>query len=282
MATSPEARSIGELLRDLASDSASLVQQEFALARAEAEAKLHQMIMAAIELLVGALVAFAALIILLDAVVYSLAEAGQRQHDAFNVRAQAHAWRLASVEPEQGRRELPEVGAQVDTFDLARSVELVVDQAERLDPACDGEQLAPRLPASGPALLQANEARDHLQVVLDPVLQFTQQPLLVGNGRSQFAQGAGALDRVSQQVGISAQELGVIVSEAARLAAVDLEDAEGWLAGRAGDRDVDQGLDPVIDQKAGDLEALLLCKIGRDYGLVGLQARTLSRYPLRW
>ena len=76
MATSPEARSIGELLRDLASDSASLVQQEFALARAEAEAKLHQMIMAAIELLVGALVAFAALIILLDAVVYSLAEAG--------------------------------------------------------------------------------------------------------------------------------------------------------------------------------------------------------------
>lgn len=76
MATSPEARSIGELLRDLASDSASLVQQEFALARAEAEAKLHQMIMAAIELLVGALVAFAALIILLDAGVYSLAEAG--------------------------------------------------------------------------------------------------------------------------------------------------------------------------------------------------------------
>jgi xanthine/uracil permease len=76
MATSPEARSIGELLRDLASDSASLVQQEFALARAEAEAKLHQMIMAAIELLVGALVAFAALIILLDAVVYSLADAG--------------------------------------------------------------------------------------------------------------------------------------------------------------------------------------------------------------
>ena len=76
MATSPEARSIGELLRDLASDSASLVQQEFALARAEAEAKLHQMIMASIELLVGALVAFAALIILLDAVVYSLTEAG--------------------------------------------------------------------------------------------------------------------------------------------------------------------------------------------------------------
>ena len=48
MATAPEARSIGELLRDLASDSASLVQQEFALARAEAEDKLHQMIMAAI------------------------------------------------------------------------------------------------------------------------------------------------------------------------------------------------------------------------------------------
>ena len=76
MATSPEARSIGELLRDLASDSATLVQQEFALARAEAEAKLHQMIMAAIELLVGALVAFAALFILVDAGVYSLAEAG--------------------------------------------------------------------------------------------------------------------------------------------------------------------------------------------------------------
>ena len=76
MATAPEARSIGELLRDLASDSASLVRQEFALARTEAQDKLHQTITAAMELLVGALVAFAALIVLLDALVYGLTEAG--------------------------------------------------------------------------------------------------------------------------------------------------------------------------------------------------------------
>lgn len=76
MPTGPESRSLGDLLRDLASDSASLVRQEVVLARTEVEGKLHQTLTAAMELVVGALLAFAALIVLLDAVVYGLTEAG--------------------------------------------------------------------------------------------------------------------------------------------------------------------------------------------------------------
>lgn len=77
MATSgQESRSIGELLRDLASDSANLVRQELVLARTEAQDKLHQSITASVVLIAGALMAFAALIVLLDALVYGLAEAG--------------------------------------------------------------------------------------------------------------------------------------------------------------------------------------------------------------
>jgi Putative Actinobacterial Holin-X, holin superfamily III len=76
MPTGSESRSIGELLRDLANDSASLVRQEFALARTEVEDKLHQTVTGSFELVIGALLAFAALIVLLDALVYGLTEAG--------------------------------------------------------------------------------------------------------------------------------------------------------------------------------------------------------------
>ena len=79
MPTAPDSRSVGELLRDLAGDSASLVRQEFALARTEAQDKLHQTITASTELVVGALVALAALIVLLEAAVYGLTEAGLEQ-----------------------------------------------------------------------------------------------------------------------------------------------------------------------------------------------------------
>ncbi len=76
MTPAQEGRSIGELLRDLASDSASLVRQEFVLARTEAQDKLHQSMTAIVALIAGALLAFAALIVLLDALVYGLVEAG--------------------------------------------------------------------------------------------------------------------------------------------------------------------------------------------------------------
>jgi Putative Actinobacterial Holin-X, holin superfamily III len=76
MATSQESRSIGELLRDLATDTTALVRQELMLARTEAQDKLHQSIVAVIAIVAGALLAFAALIVLLDALVYGLVEAG--------------------------------------------------------------------------------------------------------------------------------------------------------------------------------------------------------------
>ena len=76
MATVPESRSVAELLRDLATDSAALIRQELALARTETEDKLHRSLVAVVEVGMGALLAFAALIVLLDALVYGLAEAG--------------------------------------------------------------------------------------------------------------------------------------------------------------------------------------------------------------
>jgi hypothetical protein len=76
MATLPESRSIGELLRDLASDSTALVRQELALAKAEAQEKLHQSIAGGSMVVMSALLAFAGLIILLHAAVYGLEKAG--------------------------------------------------------------------------------------------------------------------------------------------------------------------------------------------------------------
>jgi nucleoside permease NupC len=76
MTPDQEGRSVGELLRDLATDSTALIRQELALARTEAEDKLHQSIVAVVSIVAGALLAFAALIVLLDALVYGLTEAG--------------------------------------------------------------------------------------------------------------------------------------------------------------------------------------------------------------
>lgn len=76
MTPAPESRSIGELLRDLAGDSANLIRQELRLARTETEDKFHQSMSAFVAVIAGALLAFAALIVLLDALVFGLVEAG--------------------------------------------------------------------------------------------------------------------------------------------------------------------------------------------------------------
>ena len=76
MTPAQESRSVAELLRDLAGNSANLVRQELMLARTEAQDKLHQSITALVAIVAGALLAFAALIVLLDALVYGLTEAG--------------------------------------------------------------------------------------------------------------------------------------------------------------------------------------------------------------
>jgi xanthine/uracil permease len=76
MATVPESRSVGELLRDLASDSAALVQQELTLARTEAQEKLNQTMAGAAALMAAALLALAGFVVLLQAAVYGLEEFG--------------------------------------------------------------------------------------------------------------------------------------------------------------------------------------------------------------
>lgn len=67
-----ENRSIGELLRDLANDVTALIRNELALARAEAQEKFHTLLTGVVLLVAGGLVAFAALIILLQALVIAL------------------------------------------------------------------------------------------------------------------------------------------------------------------------------------------------------------------
>jgi hypothetical protein len=77
MKTPPaDGRSVVELLRDLARDSSTLLRQELQLARTEPENKVHQSIAALVAMIAGALVGFAGLIVLLDALVYGLTEAG--------------------------------------------------------------------------------------------------------------------------------------------------------------------------------------------------------------
>src|SRR6187397_1408454 len=76
MATGQDTRSIGELLRDLGSDTADLIRQELLLVRTEITTKVQKSLAALVTMLAGGLLAFVALIVLLGAVVDGLASAG--------------------------------------------------------------------------------------------------------------------------------------------------------------------------------------------------------------
>ena len=79
MTQAADGRSLADLLRDLAGGTSTLLRQELSLARAETQDKLHQMIAVLVAMVGGALLAFAGLIILLDALVYGLVEAGMER-----------------------------------------------------------------------------------------------------------------------------------------------------------------------------------------------------------
>jgi len=66
-------QTIGEIIGILANDIQDLVRGEIKLARAELDQKLHRVIMAAIWLVGGALVAFAGLVVILQGVAAALA-----------------------------------------------------------------------------------------------------------------------------------------------------------------------------------------------------------------
>jgi hypothetical protein len=66
-------RSVGSLLQELTSDVSALVRDEMRLAQAEASEKMNQVIIAAVSIFAGFLVAFAALILLLEGVAVGLA-----------------------------------------------------------------------------------------------------------------------------------------------------------------------------------------------------------------
>ena len=62
----PGAHSIGQIAGGLASDVGDLVRGELALARAELDTKLHGLVIAAVSIVGGALVAFAGLVVVLE------------------------------------------------------------------------------------------------------------------------------------------------------------------------------------------------------------------------
>ncbi len=66
-------RPLGSLLGDLMSDLAELVSKEIQLAKAELAEKASQAASGAVSLAIGGLVAFAGLLVLLDAAVYGVA-----------------------------------------------------------------------------------------------------------------------------------------------------------------------------------------------------------------
>lgn len=65
-------KSLGSLLAELADETGTLVRQEIALAKAEINQRLDQAKRGAIALVIGALVAYAGLIVVLFAAVFSL------------------------------------------------------------------------------------------------------------------------------------------------------------------------------------------------------------------
>jgi hypothetical protein len=72
--TPKEDRPLGSLLGDLMGDVTELVRKEIQLAKAELSEKTSQAIAGVTSLAIGGLIAFAGLLVLLDAAVYGLAE----------------------------------------------------------------------------------------------------------------------------------------------------------------------------------------------------------------
>ena len=72
MGPTRDARSLGELLRDLGSDAALLIRQELRLARTEIQENARHSLQSLIVILTGGLMAFAGLIVLLSAAVDGL------------------------------------------------------------------------------------------------------------------------------------------------------------------------------------------------------------------
>lgn len=67
-------RSVGELLRQLADDVVRLIRDEMALAKNEAGEKMNRVMMALVSIVAGSLMGFAALIVLLFALVEGLSK----------------------------------------------------------------------------------------------------------------------------------------------------------------------------------------------------------------
>jgi hypothetical protein len=129
MTPTQESRSIGELLRDLANDSTALIRQELTLARTEAQDKLQQSIVAVVEILAGALLAFAALIVLLDALVYGLTEAGiERWLAALIVGGIVAAIAFVLVRKGQNDLSATRLAPERTTANLQKDINLIKEQ----------------------------------------------------------------------------------------------------------------------------------------------------------
>jgi hypothetical protein len=127
---------------------------------------------------------------------------------------------------EQAARDRGEVLAKFGDAGALAHLQLGVDQAQGADPMLDVLQMLARFQVGDALELKMNQADQALVVVLDPMLQFLQQELMLrGQAAVQLAE-ARLLDREGEQRGVALQKLDVVLGEHARLAAVGFQDAE--------------------------------------------------------
>ena len=75
--------------------------------------------------------------------------------------------------------EIADVGAQVDTFEILRLIQLLVDESHRIDAIATLCQDGLRVGIIGECRLPPQQARDDLHVVLDPVIDLLKQHLFL-------------------------------------------------------------------------------------------------------
>ena len=171
------------------------------------------------------------------------------------------------------------------SLDLLGEVAQIIDEVDRLVVGGIGQplvgaanggdagrgfvELVAQARLAGRIGLQAQQAGDHLQAVLDAVVDLLEQDLMPVERRLQLALGLLLFDRHAENVGGPLQERDIVLAELAFGAAVDLQHAERRAI--ALQDDVHGAPDAVRDEQFRGPEALLVLEVVRDDRLSGVQ-----------
>ena len=117
--------------------------------------------------------------------------------------------------------------------------------------------------------LQVKHAGDHLQAVLDAVVDFLEQDLMTVERGLQFALVLLLLDRHAEDVRGALQKCDVVLAELAFGSAVDFEHAERRAV--ALQNDVHRAANAVFNEQFGGTKPLLIFEMVGNNGLAGAQ-----------